>query len=77
MAKHSPVKFGSIRLSKLSNKCENEPSFQKNVHKYVWFDKYLEQSHTRKKENNKLKENNKTKQQRIISFWHLHSVTEL
>ena len=32
MAKHNPIKFGSIRLS---NKCENEPSFEKNEHKYV------------------------------------------
>ena len=35
MAKHNPIKFDSIRLSKLSNKCENEPSFEKNEHKYV------------------------------------------
>ena len=35
MAKHNSIKFGSIRLSKLSNKCENEPSFEKNEHKYV------------------------------------------
>ena len=27
MAKHNPIIFGSIGLSKLSNKCENEPSF--------------------------------------------------
>ena len=33
MAKHNSIKFGSIRLSKLSNKCENEPSFDKNEHK--------------------------------------------
>ena len=35
MARHNSIKFGSIRLSKLSNKCENEPSFEKNEHKYV------------------------------------------
>ena len=35
MAKHNPIKFDLIRLSKLSNKCENEPSFEKNDHKYV------------------------------------------
>ena len=35
MAKHNPIKFDSIRLSKLSNKCENETSFEKNEHKYV------------------------------------------
>ena len=34
MAKHNPIKFGSIRLSKLSNKCKNEPSFDKNEHEY-------------------------------------------
>ena len=31
MAKHNSIKFGSIRLSKLSNKCENELSFEKNT----------------------------------------------
>ena len=38
MAKHNPIKFNSIRLSKLSNKCENEPSFEKNEHEYfsIW-----------------------------------------
>ena len=49
MAKHNPIKFDSIRLSKLSNKCENEPSYEKNM---FWFDKFLEPvvvvSHTRK-----------------------------
>ena len=35
MAKNNPIKFDSIQLSKLSNKCENEPSFEKNEHKYV------------------------------------------
>ena len=35
MAKHNSIKFGSVRLSKLSNKCENEPSFEKNKHEYV------------------------------------------
>ena len=35
MAKHNSIKFGLVRLSKLSNKCENEPSFEKNEHKYV------------------------------------------
>ncbi len=31
----NPIKFDSIRRSKLSNKCEDEPSFEKNEHKYV------------------------------------------
>ena len=35
MAKHNPINFGSIRLSKLSNKRKNEPLFEKNEHKYV------------------------------------------
>jgi len=36
MAEHNSIKFGSLRLSKLSNKCENEPSFEKkDEHKFV------------------------------------------
>jgi len=35
MAKHNSKKFSSIRLSKLSNKCKNEPSLEKYDHKYV------------------------------------------
>ena len=52
MAKHYSIKFGSIRLSELSNKCENEPSFEKMNTNMFRFDKFLEPvvvvSHTRK-----------------------------
>ena len=54
MAKHNPIKFGTIRLSKLSNKCENEPSLEKMNTNIFRFDKFFEPvavvvvSHTRK-----------------------------
>ena len=66
MAKHNPIKFGSIRLSKLSNKCDNEPSFEKMNTNIFRFDEFLEPvvvvvSHARKNYFN----------------WARHSVTEL
>ena len=38
MAKHNPIKFDMIWLSKLLNKCENEPLFEKKGHEYfsIW-----------------------------------------
>ena len=54
MAKHNSIKFGSVRLSKLSNKCENELSFEKHEHEYVsiwqipWTNAMVVVSHTRK-----------------------------
>ena len=57
MAKHNSIKFGSIWLSKLSNKCENEPSFEKMNTNMFQFVKFLEPvvviSHTRKNYFNK------------------------
>ena len=35
MAKHNPIKFDTIWLSKLLNKCENEPLFEKKEHEYI------------------------------------------
>ena len=63
MAKHKAKTFGSIRLSKLLNKCENELSFEKMNTNIFRFDKFLEPvvivSHT------------------IKNCFNRHSVTEL